>query len=365
MTIVRLFANDQKLGVAMGPKIASGDRNSVSLQITFSGNWGRYEKSAVFFTSWDSTVYEVLLDDSKCIVPHEVLAKSGELYIGVRGVDPDENEVKTSTLVKYKIEKGAPVGDATSMEPTPDVYQQILAKLAEIKEPEKIRVIVAEYLTENPPPRGEKGEPGEKGEKGEPGAAGKDGIDGQPGKDGADGYTPVAGEDYYTEAEKKQMAADVLAMVDVEPATIPEFDLASMGLTAVTFPTGTSVVETDTTDIVSALNKGDVRFAIPADIDGTVMSFYFTMQSFTDGGSFHQCVSNVYLNALVTVIVIVETGMVAVMLLPVSGLPDVSVTDDGYIMEVVNGVWAKVAVADSSVKTYVDKYIASALEGDY
>lgn len=164
MTIIRLFANDQKLSVAMGPKIASGDRNSVSLQITFSGNWSRYEKSAVFFTSWDNTVYEVLLDDCKCTVPHEVLAKSGDLYIGVRGVDPDENEVKTSTLVKYRIEKGAPVGDATSMEPTPDVYQQILAKLAEIKEPEKIRVIVAEYLTENPPPRGEKGEKGDKGD---------------------------------------------------------------------------------------------------------------------------------------------------------------------------------------------------------
>ena len=180
MTIIRLFADDQKLSVAVAPKIASGDRNSVQIQVSFGGKWSEYEKSAVFFTSRDRTVYEVLLSDNKCLVPHEVLAKTGELYIGVRGVDPDAGAVKTSTLVKYKIEKGAPVGDATSVEPTPDVYQQILAKLAEIKEPEKIRVIVADYLTEHPP---------------------------APGKDG---YTPVKGVDYYTEADKAEMVTAVL-----------------------------------------------------------------------------------------------------------------------------------------------------------
>ena len=137
MTIIRLLAADQKLNVALAPKIASGDKKSVCLRVAFDGNWSDYEKSAVFFTSWDKTVYEMLLSDGECTVPHEVLAKSGELFIGVRGVDPDTAAVKTSTLVKYRIEKGAPVGDATSVEPTPDVYQQILGKLNAIKIPVK------------------------------------------------------------------------------------------------------------------------------------------------------------------------------------------------------------------------------------
>lgn len=46
-------------------------------------------------------------------------------------------------------------------------------------------------------------------------------------------------------------------------------------------------------------------------------------------------------------------------------LPAVSSADNGKILQVVDGAWAAVAVADSAVKTYVDDYISSALEGDY
>lgn len=154
MTEIRLSASDQKLTVAVGPKVASGDKKSVSIRLIFSGHWNGFVKSAVFFTSWDKTVYEVLLEDNGCEVPWEVLKISGDLFIGVRGVNPDTNAVKTSTLVKYKVEKGAPVGDATSVGPTPDVYQQILAKLAKIDETENIEETVvqavADYMANNP-----------------------------------------------------------------------------------------------------------------------------------------------------------------------------------------------------------------------
>lgn len=43
----------------------------------------------------------------------------------------------------------------------------------------------------------------------------------------------------------------------------------------------------------------------------------------------------------------------------------ISEADNGKIMQVVDGVWAKVEVKDSSIATYVDEYISSALEGDY
>jgi hypothetical protein len=48
-----------------------------------------------------------------------------------------------------------------------------------------------------------------------------------------------------------------------------------------------------------------------------------------------------------------------------SGLPAVSAADNGKILQVVNGAPEFVHVADSSVKTYVDEYINSALEGEY
>ena len=50
-------------------------------------------------------------------------------------------------------------------------------------------------------------------------------------------------------------------------------------------------------------------------------------------------------------------------------LPAVSGTDNNKILQVVNGAWSAVKVADSSVKsfveTYVNEYIEDALEGEY
>lgn len=46
-------------------------------------------------------------------------------------------------------------------------------------------------------------------------------------------------------------------------------------------------------------------------------------------------------------------------------LPPVTGDDNNQILQIVNGVWVKVAVKDSSVATFIDDYISSALEGDY
>ena len=45
--------------------------------------------------------------------------------------------------------------------------------------------------------------------------------------------------------------------------------------------------------------------------------------------------------------------------------PEVTSEDDGKVMQVVGGDWTVVAVADSSIKTYIDDYINEALGGDY
>ena len=109
MTTIKLSANDQVLSPVIQPKIASGDINSVLLQVDFDDGWDGYKRTAVFFTSLDETVYKADLTDDQCIVPYEVLAEPGTLFIGVRGVKSD-NTVKTTILVKYKIELGAPNG---------------------------------------------------------------------------------------------------------------------------------------------------------------------------------------------------------------------------------------------------------------
>lgn len=132
MTIIKLLAMDQALSFDVEPKLAAGDQNSVQLHVEFSTEWLGYSKSAAFYTSIDSTVYEIVLNDGKCVVPYEVLEKPCQLYIGIRGVNANNNAVKTSCLIKCKIIEGAPVGDAVPSEPTPDVYQQILTAYGEV-----------------------------------------------------------------------------------------------------------------------------------------------------------------------------------------------------------------------------------------
>lgn len=46
-------------------------------------------------------------------------------------------------------------------------------------------------------------------------------------------------------------------------------------------------------------------------------------------------------------------------------VPIVSGVDNGKIMQVVDGAWNAVSLANSTVKTYIDEYIAAALGGDY
>lgn len=171
MTTIRLFADDQKLRVAHdGPCVVSGSRNATVLHVQFGRGWSDYEKSAVFYTTRDDKVYEVLLDEGKCTIPHEVLSLTADLYIGVRGVSSEHQKVKPTSLVKYKIEKGAPVGDGTTVEPTPDVYQQILMRLNDLEagtggsvDEAEIQRMVEEYLAEHPADPGAPGEPGDDG----------------------------------------------------------------------------------------------------------------------------------------------------------------------------------------------------------
>lgn len=126
MTTIYLTATDQLLAVSQKPKIASGDVNSVKVHIDFDSEWNKYTgKTAVFHTTNDATIYEQLILSSECIIPHEVLNKEGTLFIGVRGVSTDGGAVKTSTLVKYKIVKGADTGARTLLV-TPDIYQQYI-----------------------------------------------------------------------------------------------------------------------------------------------------------------------------------------------------------------------------------------------
>lgn len=135
MTIIKLVTNDQQLTASQKPKLASGDVESVKVQVEFDVFWDDFiARSAVFHTAKHMTVYEALLTNNECIIPHEVLTEPGTLFIGIRGIASDGGAVKTSTLIKYTITQGAEAGETTA-EPTPDMYQQYLQAMDEKLDP--------------------------------------------------------------------------------------------------------------------------------------------------------------------------------------------------------------------------------------
>ena len=131
MTTIKLYANNEVLDAIETPIVSSGDVNCVELLMSFSEEWKDLVKTAVFFNDFnDKKIYENLLVNGKCVVPSEVLQGFNSLYIGVRGVNSDGNIIKTTTVIKYKIEKGAPSGRA---EPTPGQYEQILTAYGKLE----------------------------------------------------------------------------------------------------------------------------------------------------------------------------------------------------------------------------------------
>ena len=187
---------------------------------------------------------------------------------------------------------------------------------------------------------------------GAPGPEGPAGSPGLPGRDGADGKTPVKGTDYWTNADKQEIVSDVLDQIDIPEgsASVPVFDLAAMGMVAVTLPTGVSSVDTDTAELQSALGKGNVIFVIPVNMGGATIPVAATMQGIALGDSY-QCMSLFLLNDASALVVNVDPGAITVMVFPAStavGFPAVTAADNGKFMQVVNGSWAAVALQDVS-----------------
>lgn len=133
MTTITAKTKDQVLTAVESPTVASGDKNTVDFSVELDSLWSGLTASAVFFTARNpQAVYEKILEKGKTQIPSEVLKNKGYMYIGIRAVD-GEGSVKTSTVLKYRIEDGAPVGTATAEGPTPDVYQQLLLALNNLK----------------------------------------------------------------------------------------------------------------------------------------------------------------------------------------------------------------------------------------
>lgn len=129
-TILKVGCIDQRLILIADPEIASGGQNEDVVEFEFCSLWDGYGKTAVFYRTEDE-VYHVLVEDDRCVIPHEVLRDEGVLYFGVFGVKGDTT--RTSEVIRYRLVKGALTSGSAPSDPTPDIYAALLARIGAIE----------------------------------------------------------------------------------------------------------------------------------------------------------------------------------------------------------------------------------------
>lgn len=123
MSVIRASVTDQVLRITEAPVVAAGGKNEAKITFTFCDKWDGFTKAATFYRE-ENNPYSILLDaENTCVVPWEVCLESGTFYIGVFG---DKDGVRrTSTIVRYKVKKGAIPDGENPSEPTPDRIAQL------------------------------------------------------------------------------------------------------------------------------------------------------------------------------------------------------------------------------------------------
>ena len=132
-TTITIGVVDQVLTLIGTPVVSSGGKNEDYVSFTFDETWNGFAKIAVFYRQTKEIFYALINDDNVAVVPSEVIATSGIMYLGVVGVNDDTTITKTSQVLPYRIVGGAL--DGFKPEPaTPDVFEQMLSLAQEMRD---------------------------------------------------------------------------------------------------------------------------------------------------------------------------------------------------------------------------------------
>ena len=156
LTNIRVSVIDQTMKLTEAPILASGGKGEVRVVFSFCDKWNGLEKTAIFYRDESDPYYAIVDSEDTCIVPWEVYIEPGTFYFGVFGENGDI--IKTSFTLKYRVRNGSIFANMRPSDPTPDVYNQIMAAISELKintpggtvTPEQIQQAVSNYLKTNP-----------------------------------------------------------------------------------------------------------------------------------------------------------------------------------------------------------------------
>lgn len=117
------------------------------IEFTFDDEWNAHHTKTARFIFGDRGYEDVVFNGSRCAVP--VLQNTNEVLVGVYAGD-----LKTTTPAYLRAKRSILCGSGLPVDPTPDVYAQIMALLDELEQSgvsdEQIAQAIADYLAENP-----------------------------------------------------------------------------------------------------------------------------------------------------------------------------------------------------------------------
>lgn len=153
LTTIHITVRDRVPTITAGEDVISHNSDYVA-EFEFDEEWQDKVKT-VYFVCEDGNYQAVVMSGNSCGVPM-LDGEHRRIFVGVQaGAAKKPSVLKTTRPCCLKVRDsiadllGQPIPD-----PTPDVYQQIMALLEDIKQgevsPEDIQKAVDNYLTENP-----------------------------------------------------------------------------------------------------------------------------------------------------------------------------------------------------------------------
>lgn len=232
---MKFLVKKQQIDCIERDKLADGQIAFVSFRFVFDNEWEGLYKVVQFMQGENTYNISLGVDGYSCKMPSELQAGCAEMSLF--GYAPDDETAlrATTAAIKLRIEQsGFSSSGSEVVPPTPDLYQQLIAKIDEkiasvhdgangkdgVDGASAYEIAVengytgteAEWLSSLKGEKGDAGDQGiqgiqgekgdtgeqglqgiqgEKGEKGDTGAAGKDGMNGTDGRDGANGFSPT------------------------------------------------------------------------------------------------------------------------------------------------------------------------------
>lgn len=136
MSTIDVRCVDQSLTILNSPVITSGDSKFDYVSFEFCESWKGWAKTAVFYRN-EYNPYSVILNELDVAeIPKEVLKTEGWFFFGVFGVK--DGVVRTTEVLRYKVDKGVITRDGFIPDPTPEIYAQILSKYSELVSEAKV-----------------------------------------------------------------------------------------------------------------------------------------------------------------------------------------------------------------------------------